>query len=253
MEKLTIVTTSWDDGERADLKLAELLRSRGIGATFYVPVVPFRGRPALTPTELRTLSSEGFEVGAHSVSHKLLQTLPQEEIEREVTLCKPVLEDILGKEVQMFCYPGGKHDSKVVRAVIEAGYRGARTVRMLSTRLDFSPFEMPTTVQTFPHRRFTYLRNIAKARNLRGLQTYIPYLTTMGNWVEFSKRIFDSVCQRGGVWHLYGHSWEIDDLGLWDEVKEIVDYVSQRAGVSYVPNCELLQYLPAINSRVRSS
>ena len=36
MSKL-IVTTSWDDGSRLDLKLAELLEKYGISGTFYVP------------------------------------------------------------------------------------------------------------------------------------------------------------------------------------------------------------------------
>jgi hypothetical protein len=153
------------------------------------------------------------------------------------------LEDIIGQEIRMFCYPGGKYNSTVVRAVREAGYRGARTTRMLSTRLDFSPFEMPTTMQSFPHPRSNYLRNIARARNLQGFQTCLSYATRMGNWVEFSKRVFDSVCQSGGLWHLYGHSWEIDGLDLWDGVKDILTYVSRRPGVSYLSNGELLECL----------
>src|SRR5271167_749746 len=70
METPRIVTTSWDDGDRADLRLAEMLRSRAIRGTFYVPNTPYAGRPALSHADLRALSAEGFEIGAHSVSHK---------------------------------------------------------------------------------------------------------------------------------------------------------------------------------------
>ena len=63
MEKRSFVTTSWDDGDRADLRLAELLRSREVVGTFYVPITPYQARPALGHGELRTLASEGFEIG----------------------------------------------------------------------------------------------------------------------------------------------------------------------------------------------
>ena len=97
MAKPTIVTTSWDDGDRADFRLAEMLRYKEIRGTFYVPNTPYGERPALSHADLRTLSSEGFEIGAHSVSHKPLWGLSAEELAKEVSPCKPMLEEILGK------------------------------------------------------------------------------------------------------------------------------------------------------------
>jgi len=240
MDMPRIVTTSWDDGDRLDLRLAEILRSREICGTFYVPINPYLGRPALSHAELRTLSSQGFEIGAHSVSHKHLWKLSPEELAAEIDPCKPVLEDILGAEVRMFCYPRGRYDSNVVRALKEAGYGGARTVRMLSTRLDFNPFEMPTTLQVAPHPRFIYLKNVARARTLEGLQVGLTHIQSLGNWLELGKRLFDSVLQNGGIWHLWGHSWEIEELGLWKDLEEMLDYVSQREGVTYIPNGKLI-------------
>ena len=52
-----IVTTSWDDGDRADVRIAELLQSRGILGTFYIPICPYQGRPALSHEDLKSLSS----------------------------------------------------------------------------------------------------------------------------------------------------------------------------------------------------
>jgi peptidoglycan/xylan/chitin deacetylase (PgdA/CDA1 family) len=108
MEKLRIVTTSWDDGERTDLRIAEMLQSRGVRGTFYVPVHAYQGRPALSHADLRQLSIAGFEIGAHTVSHKLLWGLSSQELAEEIDPCKPALEDILGSEVRMFCYPCGR-------------------------------------------------------------------------------------------------------------------------------------------------
>jgi peptidoglycan/xylan/chitin deacetylase (PgdA/CDA1 family) len=234
----TIVTTSWDDGDYADLKLAELLMSRGIRGTFYVPIT-YRERP-LSESQLRDLASEGFEIGAHGFSHKPLWRLPPPELDQEVGPCKSILEDIIGSEVRMFCYPCGRYDANVVHALQKAGYWGARTVRMLATRPAFNPFEMPTTLQIFPHPHFTYLANVARTRRLESLQTYLVQRSRLGSWLQLGKRLFDEVLEKGGIWHLYGHSWEIEKLGLWGELREILDYVGRREGVTYVPNCELV-------------
>ena len=239
LNKPRIVTTSWDDGDYIDLRLAELLLSRGIRGTFYIPI-NCRERP-LSHFELKVLASKGFEIGAHGYSHKRLWGLEPQELVEEVRPCKRILEDILGKEVEMFCYPRGRYDVNVVRALEDAGYRGARTVRMLATRPTFNPFEMPTTLQVFPHAPFTYLKNVTRARSLESLQSYVVQLPRLGNWVELGKRLFDGVMENGGVWHLYGHSWEIERLGLWSGLRELLDYVCQRDQVRYVRNCELLE------------
>jgi len=240
METRRIVTTSWDDGERTDLKIAEILRSRGVAGTFYVPITAYQGRPPLTHAELRELSSEGFEIGGHSFSHKRLQNLSEKELAEEVGSCKPILEDILGAEVRMFCYPYGKYDSKTLRAVRQAGYWGARTVRMLATGLEFGAFEMPTTVQICPQPLSNYIKNVAKARKIEGVRVFLTHRRHLGNWLELGKKLFDRVLQNGGVWHLYGHSQEIEHLGLWKELEEMLDYVCKRKGVRYVPNGELV-------------
>jgi peptidoglycan/xylan/chitin deacetylase (PgdA/CDA1 family) len=243
-QKSRIVTTSWDDGDYADLKLAQLLRSKGICGTFYVPI-NYGARP-LSRSELRDLASEGFEIGAHGFSQKPLWGLRPREVTEQVQPCKRILEDILGREVGMFCYPRGRYDANVVRAVQEAGYRGGRTVRMLATRSTFSPFEMPTTLQAFPHARFTYLKNVARGRSLESLQSCLAQMPRLGSWLELGKKLFDVVLKNGGVWHLYGHSWEIEKLGLWDELGEILDYVCGRDGVRYVPNSAILQPQPIV-------
>jgi len=242
MGKPRIVTTSWDDGNRADLRIAELLRSRGMLGTFYVPIAPYQGQPSLSRADLKSLSSEGFEIGAHGVSHKLLWGQSAEVLAKEIGPCKPILENIIGSEVHMFCYPRGRYDQNVVSFLTKAGYRGARTARLLSTELEFSPFEMPTTLQIFPHPRSDYIRNILRTRKMASLQTGLANVAWLGNWIELGKKLFDIVLQNGGIWHLYGHSWEIDELGLWKELVELLDYISKRKDVLYVPNYDLVRF-----------
>lgn len=241
-DNLRIVTTSWDDGDPADLRLAELLRSRGVRGTFYVPI-SYNGRETLTHADLRSLSSEGFEVGAHGYSHKLLGGLSAADLAAEIEPCKPTLEGIVGQEVRMFCYPQGRYDARAIRALKSAGYRGARTVRMLATGSEFEPFEMPTTVQVYPHSRSVYFRNVARGGKISSLITCLAFSNRLTNWLDLGQRLFDSVLENGGIWHLYGHSWELDEQGLWKDFEQLLDYVCKRDDVMYVANGETLQLM----------
>jgi peptidoglycan/xylan/chitin deacetylase (PgdA/CDA1 family) len=234
------VTTSWDDGDPSDMKIADLLRSRGLAGTFYVPITGYQGRKTLAPDDLRTLSSWGFEIGAHSLSHKSLTDLSGEELVRDVTMCKETLEQTISQEVPMFCYPRGRYNRNIIEQLRRAGYKGARTTRMLSLKTDFVAFEMPTTIQAYPHPRMAYVRNLGRARNIPGLVDYLSELQHFRSWVELGKELFNQVLKQGGVWHLYGHSWEIEQLGVWNELREMLDYIANRKDVTYVTNGQLL-------------
>jgi peptidoglycan-N-acetylglucosamine deacetylase len=243
MQNLKIVTTSWDDGDPSDLMVAEVLRSRGLTGTFYVPIIGYDGRLTLDPGHLRSLRSGDFEVGGHGTSHNILTHLDPKEIAREVRICKSRLEDILGDPVRMFCYPKGRYSARVVRHVREAGYQGARTSHMLATKLNFDPFEMPVSLQAYPHKQSDYLKNNLHAQSIRGLFDYTVHLSRIASWPELGKTLFDRVLQEGGIWHLYGHSWMIQELNLWDDLKETLDYVCKREGVIYVSNADVLKVL----------
>jgi peptidoglycan-N-acetylglucosamine deacetylase len=242
-ESLRIVTTSWDDGDPADLKLAELLSGRGLRGTFYVPLRGYQGAQTLSALQLRELSAASFEIGAHTVSHRSLSELKSKEVTDEVRDCKKVLEDTVGESVRMFCYPNGRYNAGVIREVERAGYIGARTTKMLSTALRFRRFEMPTSVQAFPHRMQAYLRNLGRARDVPGLVQYLAKWRRCKDWVDLGRQLFGRVLKSGGIWHLYGHSWEIEQLGLWSSLREMLDYVSGRADVAYLTNGQLTQLL----------
>lgn len=240
MGKVPIVTTSWDDGDPKDLRIADFLFSRGLKGTFYIPMTGYLGGRTLGTSDLRALSSQGFEIGAHSVSHQSLPSLTTVQLAHEVRICKQNLEQIVGQSVIMFCYPNGRYNRGVIRNVQRAGYKGARTARLLSMSTDFHAFEMPTTIQAYPHCRADYIRNLARARNAPALLKYMMTLRRFESWVELGKQLFREVLERGGTWHLYGHSWEIDELNLWSDLRELLDYISLRKGVKYLNNGQLV-------------
>ena len=237
----SIVTTSWDDGDPLDLEVARMLADRALPGTFYVPIRGHHPYARMNRAGLLSLDSRGFEIGAHGVSHPNLPQCDTEQLAREVETCKKRLEDDLGKEVSMFAYPNGRHNTKVIVAVKRAGYIGARTTAMLARGLNFDPYRMPTSVQAFPHSQFQYFKNFLTSSNFKSSWGRLAPLPRARNWVELAMLLFDTVVSKGGVWHLYGHSWEINDFKLWEELRVVMDYVANRPGVLYLPNSEVVR------------
>jgi hypothetical protein len=51
--------------------------------------------------------------------------------------------------------------------------------------------------------------------------------------------VFDEVLAKGGVFHLWGHSWEVDKNNDWYALRRVLDYISQRPEVTYLANSGL--------------
>lgn len=241
--KTVVVSTSWDDGDRSDLRVADMLSAHGLTGTFYVPIEPFHPGSELSISDIRNLTAGSFEIGSHTVSHRSLTELGDHEQTREVFECKRILEDHLGSEIRSFCYPNGRLSRTTLRCVEQAGYQGARTTRMLRSSLKFPRFEMPTTLQAFPHTAQAYLRNAIKGVNLGGLAGFALHRRPAGSWVELGKMLFDQVLKNGGFWHLYGHSWELESLNLWEQLEGLLNYVARRPDVQYATNAGVYQIL----------
>lgn len=78
-------------------------------------------RPMMTWDDVRDVAAYGIECGAHSVSHRELDTLSEPEAREEVFGSKRDIEDNLGAEVTTFAYPFG-YASATTRALVrEAG------------------------------------------------------------------------------------------------------------------------------------
>jgi len=238
-----VVTTSWDDGDPLDLKIARMLADRRLAGTFYIPIKGHHRSARMDRAGMLALDSQGFEVGAHGVSHPNLAQCDASQLVREVVSSKKRLEDDLSKEVSMFAYPNGRHNSNVITSVRCAGFVGARSTAMLARELIFDPFRMPTSVQAFPHSQLDYLKNFLSSGDFKRNWSHLTRLPRARHWVELATHLFDSVATSGGVWHLYGHSWEINDFKLWEELREVLDYVANRQGVQYLPNSGVVRLL----------
>jgi len=56
------------------------------------------------------------------------------------------------------------------------------------------------------------------------------------NWDSLAIDLFDQALAGGGVFHLWGHSWEIDARGDWSRLERVLDHIAGRPDVSYIAN-----------------
>lgn len=245
--KEIIVTTSWDDASKLDLKVADLLKKYGIKGTFYV--APGDKRFSLSEKEIKQLD-EFQEIGAHSFSHPRLTELSHTEAEKEIVRSKEHLEGVLGKEIKMFCYPFGKFNEEIKGLVKDAGFLGARTVGNFKTHFPNDPFEFGATVHVYPFpfrkkdaNHYFFLRPLFDPIQQcfwQILKLRLPFKSFL-SCPGLSKGLFDYVLKNGSVYHLWAHSWEIEKYGMWEELEEIFKYIAHRKDILYLTNGEVLE------------
>lgn len=236
-----LVTTSWDDGHPLDLRLATLLHTHGLVGTFYVPL-SCGARPVLTASQVRTLRHLGMEVGSHTVSHRVLTSLAPAQAATELRDSKTALEQILGEPVTAFCYPKGRWNRTVRTLAAEAGYTVARTTMAFHTTRRVDPLLMPVSVQVFPHCRSVHLRHALKEGNLHGLAQWSRYWHRSTDPLTLVALMLDHIQHHGGICHIWGHTWEIAQHGLWPLLEAMLRCLASRPGVQYVTNTQAAQY-----------
>jgi peptidoglycan/xylan/chitin deacetylase (PgdA/CDA1 family) len=232
-----IVTASFDDGHPLDLKVAEKLAARGMMATFYVAWNHPKG-PEIRVEDLRSLRKLGMEIGSHTFTHRMLTKRTRAEVVDELTRSKKVLEDALGEPVTSLSYPEGLFTSMIRSTVAECGYRLARTTEAFRTHATTDSTRMPITIELIPLTRWDHTRHAGRDANLPGLWKWWRLTRCDPDIVRGAQLFFDHVLQKGGVFHLYGRSWQVDQLGIWEALDRVIAHVSRWEEVSYLTNAE---------------
>lgn len=83
----------------------------------------------LRSRQIRALRDAGMQIGAHTVTHPILETLTDVQAQQEISSSKTALESLLEEPVHLFAYPNGKpgvdYSAKHVAMVRSAGYCAA--------------------------------------------------------------------------------------------------------------------------------
>lgn len=238
----SLVTTSWDDGHPLDLRIADLLARYGLTGTFYIPRNV--GWPTMTAGEICQLGSR-FEVGAHTLDHTALNRAADGEALRQLSGSRAWIEDVTGKPCRVFCFPAGKYRRAQLPLVRGAGYLSARTIEFLSTDLPRRVEGLaliPTTVQAYPHSPVAYAKNALKRWSLVNLFR-TGALLSRRDWQKLAGKLLERTLRHGGVFHLWGHSWEIEQEHQWDRLEKLLATIAaNKDKVTSMTNSELGSY-----------
>lgn len=229
----TYITTSWDDGYPLDLRVAELLQNYGLRGTFYIP--KSAENETMSASQVRDLCRV-FEIGAHTVHHVVLTGTTEQHAREEIAGSKAWVEDTTGMPCAMFCPPRGKYAARHLTMVRDAGYVGLRSVEMLS--LDFPRrtaglMLMPTTAQAYPHGVVNFARNTIKRGALQNLWRFVVHGGST-EWPVLARSLLQQALKRGGVFHLWGHSWELQEPDQWRRLEDALRFMNDLA--SHAPS-----------------
>jgi peptidoglycan-N-acetylglucosamine deacetylase len=246
--RTAVITTSWDDGDHLDMKLADLLSKYSLTATFYLPVNNVE-RPSLSLNGIETLA-QYFDIGGHTMHHVDLTKIGVEQAAQEVIQGKLGLESIIHRQIASFCYPMGKYNSHIKKIVKEAGFAGARTLQACTRKIS-DPFQMSSTVHARNYIPVHYLKHAAQSMDAPLFQFMIKRNLYFKTWDRIAIELLHFVVRNGGIWHLCGHSWEIESNNDWsalDSVFKEIQTISE--GALKVDNTVLLRHLSVLSRPV---
>jgi peptidoglycan/xylan/chitin deacetylase (PgdA/CDA1 family) len=89
---------------------------------------PARPPATLSRPQVLEMQEAGVRFESHSLDHRDLRLLSDEECERDLRASRELLEDLLARPVTLLAYPRGLHDARVRRAAERAGYAFAFTL-----------------------------------------------------------------------------------------------------------------------------
>lgn len=197
--------SSWDDGKDADFKLADILYKYNIPATFFIPNCAPIGESGVKILAGNPL----FEIGGHTVTHPMdMKLLSREQIDYEVKENKEWLEVITGKAITAFCYPRGRYNADVIASLNNAGYKSARTTMVLRTRSD-SPMQTHTAIHVFQRQEYGQV-----------------------DWLQAANIMVRQAQKTDGIFHIWGHSWEVEKFGQWDKLEKFFDWLTENYQLS---------------------
>ena len=169
-------------------------------ATFYIP-----SNTDLIGKDIQEIAKD-FEIGGHTVNHlHNLKEVDDIKLRHEIQDNKIWLEEIIGRKITSFCYPRGRYDERIKKAVKDSGYTEARTTKVLCFDEPVDPFEKHTSIHCFQRKEYNHT-----------------------NWLLLAQAEYHRCLEKpDSVFHIWGHSWEIEKYDDWDKFEELLKTISE--------------------------
>jgi len=213
------LTFSYDDGRTQDRKLVDLFNRHRLKATFHLNSGKFDEDGYVKYEEVARLYA-GHEVSAHTVTHPFLERIPRERLMMEVLDDRGALEELTGYPVRGMSYPYGAYTEEVADAIGSLGIRYCRTVHS-------------TGAFTVPQRPLTWHPTCHHKQMKEHGEAFLA-LDPPPHYANLA------------LLYVWGHSYEFDNDGNWNEIEEFCATFAGRSDIWYATNIEIADYLEAL-------
>ena len=162
------VALTFDDGcSKFSETVLPILKKYNFPATLY-PVVGCLDQIAPWPKvfnpdfkiiselELKNISDEGVDIGAHTVDHIKLSSCNFDLAKIEIEKSKQILEHITGKKVTSFSYPHGDYDDNIYSFVKSLDFSNAVTCLSACVTKEIDVFQLPRKYITYSDTLVTF-------------------------------------------------------------------------------------------------
>lgn len=137
------VVLTFDDGYTSMYeKVTPLLMEKGMVGSFYICTNYRWCDGFLSSTQIEAMHKKGMEIQSHSLSHSNLTSLSEEELRKEICESKAYLETRLNVPADIFCYPHGAVNPKVIAQLKECGYKAALGTGVGIASIDANRFNL---------------------------------------------------------------------------------------------------------------
>ena len=238
-------TMSYDDGVRADIRLAQICCQYGVKCTFNVNSGMMHSEPGhhrLCADEIRQhLQGRGHEIAVHGFNHQAPGAARPTAAIGSVLEDRKALEKTFGGIIRGMAYP----DTGITKIHPGTNYE---TIRRILQDL-----------------------GIAYARSLGGDNDNFLLPQDWYNWIptahhknpdvlEYAEKfagldpntMYSSACYPR-LFYLWGHSYEFDRDDNWDRIEAILQIIAGKEDTWYPTNIQLRDYVAAYESLIFSA
>ncbi len=212
--KRKALTFSYDDGPKSDMRLIELFNKYGVKGTFHLNGIKYRG---LTESELNDFATlyKGYEISCHTLRHGFPTQMPEISLVNETLGDREILEKIAGYPVKGMSYPYGDYDDNVINILKACGIVYSRTTRSTGN------FKLP--------------------------QNFLEWHPTCHHGGALA--LCDTFLEKGGLFYIWGHSFEFNTEEKWRLEEELLEKLSGREKeIWYASNIDIYDYITAQRS-----
>lgn len=243
--KTKAVTFSYDDGVRADIRLAEVCNRHGMKCTFNINssrIAEESGGYKLSVEEIQKyLLDAGHEVAVHGYNHNAPGLSSPINTVQDVLNCRLDLEKLFGRIIRGLAYP----DSGINNYQCGTDY--------------------PTTRTILQHLDIAYARTLGGDNNkFRLPEDWYAWMPTVHHknpqTLDYAEEFvsFDVNSQYVArryplLFYVWGHSYEFDNNNNWELLEELCQKLGDHEDTWYATNIDICDYVHAYESLVFSA